>query len=426
MPTRSRTDYQSKTFTGSRYQVGTSNPSGSNTPYTQTEEVDRRYSFDAITPGFERRRNRGEIINNDATIIRGIITAPRYPLSASDRIYQISPPALGAWGDTSDDNGRTLLNWKSSDFLSSHVGLISYEMERASKFPAPSALQQTLDSLLAQCYTQAGQSDALFLVSIIEAKKTLHSASRLVSLLPRFNTWLSSFRGRSLPTLISRLSGDAARQWLEYRYGFSQLYYDFMSYKKVLESLSRTSRVRFTKRETLVSSSSSSIPDVTSTFYVERYGWTRIRKDECVAGILVQADADWIRGFQSLGISSPFSTIWEVIPWSFIIDWFVNVGDTLAAAEGWLNRNVIASWVRRSTRMHGYHSMQTIGRDYTDGNLRYVGSYQRNASAAEVITEYVRFADPRLKLLPRFRVNLNWKKFADMAALLRQSFGLLR
>jgi hypothetical protein len=41
--------------------------------------------------------------------------------------------------------------------------------------------------------------------------------------------------------------------------------------------------------------------------------------------------AHWDQTANRLGLTDPVSLLWEVIPYSFVIDWFVNVGDFLHA-----------------------------------------------------------------------------------------------
>jgi hypothetical protein len=59
--------------------------------------------------------------------------------------------------------------------------------------------------------------------------------------------------------------------------------------------------------------------------------------------MLFTYDASALKGLQgklsgllhALGVSKAASVIWEAIPFSFVVDWFVNVGDVIASVEDW-------------------------------------------------------------------------------------------
>lgn len=63
---------------------------------------------------------------------------------------------------------------------------------------------------------------------------------------------------------------------------------------------------------------------------IEHKGWMRLD--------FTQSNGPPTGTFASLGITNPFSIAWELVPWSFVADWFIPVGDWLSALDatiGW-------------------------------------------------------------------------------------------
>jgi len=50
-----------------------------------------------------------------------------------------------------------------------------------------------------------------------------------------------------------------------------------------------------------------------------------------------------------LGVTWDFSTMWEACPWSWLIDWFSNVGDFLKASRNIIPAHCIGLWLMRHT-----------------------------------------------------------------------------
>jgi hypothetical protein len=71
------------------------------------------------------------------------------------------------------------------------------------------------------------------------------------------------------------------------------------------------------------------------------YDFTRVRKIEHKAYIRLdfeQSNAPPTGTLAQLGITNPLELAWELLPWSFVADWFVPVGDYLSsldATRGW-------------------------------------------------------------------------------------------
>jgi hypothetical protein len=81
--------------------------------------------------------------------------------------------------------------------------------------------------------------------------------------------------------------------------------------------------------------------------------------------------------FQSLGLANPMTVAWEVIPFSFVVDWFVSVEQFLSSGTDWLGLGVTNAWHTQYWRSVVYKesrnpfaSPQISKRWSTAGNMR--------------------------------------------------------
>lgn len=133
------------------------------------------------------------------------------------------------------------------------------------------------------------------------------------------------------------------QQWLQYRYGIMPLVYSAEDAMKALESM-RHRRVYFTARGR---SSEQTTASATESNNVNSWSWRIDREVETVhtvnvrAGIRYYSDRDPTWGLDWENVPP---AAWEVVPFSFVADWFVNIGDYLRAITPKLGVKVVGSW----------------------------------------------------------------------------------
>lgn len=399
------------------------------TEYTtvQNTKIDNRHMVDVVTAGFKAKMAAGEIINNDLWSVSAVVEIPTY--EAWRTVTRRRQDGSLDWSCRFDEPRRNYSCWHSSDILARHIGASSYASERDAKFPVVSENTLTIigNECLAKARAKANESPALSLVSLIEAKKTLASVDRLVTAGPRLLDWARRCR-RSFTRegILRPLSKDLSSQWLEYRYGFSQLYYDMMSFKEAF--LDRPRRHRYTDTQTLYTSSTPLIQSVDSEFHNETLSIYRSREDRISAGCLIKATMPELSIISNLGLDKPLMTAWELVPFSFIVDWFLNTSDLVSAFDGRLDQQIAGTWITRRTIFTGLYSFVESGRHYEDEayHMTHSGAGNISDKCREVVTQVKRVANPILIPIPTLDVNLNWKKFADLTALLRQMLSCIR
>lgn len=195
------------------------------------------------------------------------------------------------------------------------------------------------------------------------------------------------------------------RSWLEYRYGWRILVYDLIEIDKALASLGKSKRTRFSQR---VGQSVS-------------YTWddTRI--------LLDWSSCDWyqnysynvelsLRGSVTADISpptfqfNPAVTGWEILTFSFIIDWFYRVGPWLEAMSFLvISDNYAASWGSKMIITRNGWADDVVKHPDWD-------ALELNQNSTCVLTEVLRVPSSVSKT-PYVSVNLDGFKITDLVAI---------
>lgn len=193
------------------------------------------------------------------------------------------------------------------------------------------------DHLLVEAMAEAHSPDFSGSLFAAEAVKTMHMLRHPLQALSEFVRKMQSTRSSLLRTGVS-LSEATSKTWLEYRYGWRPLMLDVKEATAALMSTQRVPGVvlRSRKSNTLSNTQNISPTMVSSNAY---YRWwvetTRELKATVKAGVRYRiADSSYSQFLStSLGLSldSVPSTIWELVPYSFVVDWFVDVGSWLRA-----------------------------------------------------------------------------------------------
>lgn len=393
---------------------------------TDTTETNKKQSSfynkmtDVSTVRFEELRNQGNIINNDMTQIKHTVLAPptqyvqtrnRWTVSGSTQTLTLSER------DTTPDNLHNGRNWLESSLIVPSVADVYASI--GTKVSASYNLANEQSIVLAAAYSAAADSKALALVTMAEAKKTLAIGEQLIESLQTFRHLVERSGGNLFmtPRGLLALSGSAANAWLMYRYGIMPLVYEVGAYVEIVGG-KNSKRVRFTSSKSYQNNLSSS-PAFTniSDYIAESRPYYRSRYDTISAGVLVTTDQS--SPLSDFGLDRVMTSAWELIPFSFVIDWFANVSDTIAAHEGRFGQRVLSSWITVDTQYMATHQVLSQGRDWQNGSTKIKGSVTRDFSVSETLSYRRRIANPPLSTLPSFDVKLNWRRFADLAALAR-------
>lgn len=143
-------------------------------------------------------------------------------------------------------------------------------------------------------------------------------------------------------------------------------------------------------------------------------------------GVFVRIDAlpqnELLTSLSALGVTNPLEIAWELVPFSFVADWFLPVGDYLSSLDAMLGYGPADCSISRLVKVD---SLFTI-----DPFFEKLGSYPhtRTYRSGKSRREYVRMSravpdSVPLPSLPRFKDPVSLGHMANALSLLTQVFG---
>lgn len=196
------------------------------------------------------------------------------------------------------------------------------------------------------------------------------------------------------PADLDRLLSAPMDTWMMYRYGITPLISDIFNMLSVVKGM-----------ETL---------PVYKTFRVRSSAFDQVVEERLYKGVLdrivtsrktvvrdvctVEFDPGTLKNLSQIGLLNPVQLTYEVIPCSFVLDWFISLGDFLASLDALVG--VKRYSFTRTTR-------STMVMDWPHGPP---GHWSTSARAIRSLT-----VSP-----PRWEPSKSWKKFVDSTILLRQ------
>lgn len=219
--------------------------------------------------------------------------------------------------------------------------------------------------------------------------------------------------------------------WLEYRYGWRLLLKDIIDSLKATYDLYNSSlKQRVTCADFAVTERTFVQPGTVNGRLGGYFGpqqWDVTVTEKCrydVKYVIYYRDNNPQLGtMQQYGITNPFLLAWELVPYSFVVDWFVPVGNLLQGLDAFLGKEFLAGTVS-----YTYDEQKT----FTFSNPMYpqwwgwgVPCYasdpisQPSTSSHRAFQRFALGSFPTQNL-PFIDVNLNYSRCADAIGLLLQ------
>lgn len=229
-------------------------------------------------------------------------------------------------------------------------------------------------------------------------------------------------RALGLTSNPSGLSRSVSSNWLAYQYGWKPLLSDV---KGAAEHLARNSfekpiRIRVKRQKTLES------PALT---WLAGNGWGgkmtvkfSSRRTTAHIGLTFKVTNDITRESQQLGITDPLTLAWELLPYSFVVDWFLPVGNFLQRLNYDSGLSFESGYTVQLTTQSGIAQNQN--------DLWWIDGYtkrQFNGTGA-VVWEHTAFdravlSDPPQAVFPSFKDPFSATHVLNALALMRVAFG---
>lgn len=365
---------------------------------------DREVAWGIDTPRFHERLRKGELLPFTDYVKHIIIESPgSYNYTLDDSTYTYDP-AIKADSVPYSYSVRGLGYGEHAAFRDAD--------ERSTKW---ALAQQALSSIYSR-----GMDALTFLA---ELRKTL---KMIVSKFRQVVTFISSYDFRVPPRWIR--NGPNIRtlnsEWLEWRYGWRILLYDLQSFAEALDMPYK--KARYKER--------AGYQQTWANTYQRSYSWSSSDGYEPYRRSFILNERVMVIGDFSVPPFrfNPFVTAYELVPYSFVLDWFFSIGRTietislLATVEGGagaIRKSVIAGFAQAITV-----ETESNGSPYVPTSYKgtYTGATYSWAGQPKLVEQYIRrqpldLLNPAL-VMPQFHMRLTPLKVVDALALILQRF----
>lgn len=295
----------------------------------------------------------------------------------------------------------------------------------------PPATSANLDALLQEAWAEANTTGLQVLVDLAERKETLELFTtfrdRYTKRARKIHEKTAIYFKGGRPRKCSRgkvadFTSTFQDVWMEKRYGWDQLVYAAEDLQQAWLNWENPREAVFVEGKagnndvvvTEIPSNNVIFQRISGNAYSfsERKRTTTLKaraKVICIAQS-VPHGALAAKGI----VINPLSTIWEIVPYSFVADWFTNVGDIFAAH--WPSAAFAGSTACVSTKWTDEVSIKaTFTRTVVDAP-QFAGQAEFSFSN----TEYSRVPRSDVPLVLEIKPKITWKRVLDATALVRR------
>jgi len=392
------------TLTGQTVLIG-------NWPINGTGPLVMKETNDIVTPDFNRRMAQGEIINNPFDSYSCDIDGPGF--SSIYHYSETNYPVVV--------QGRPYNYWKKVTGKQHYKGPSPYRLA-----VKPEACADMLDTVkdLAVTSAHAGvnQAEMQALATIAESRKTIDFFYNTLKRAFRIFKAVRKLDLRAAKGLIS--PKELEDMYMEYRYAIRPLIYDINDLTAALQ-IERAANVRQTSRGYAKDSESGqdvvgpiALVEGVTCYYTVDWSYHCSARAGVLCDIAVTADT-------TFGLTDVVETMWELLPFSFIADWFANIGETIAAWTPNMRADQLASWVTTREIFECSSQAGILTDSFTPDQYTVNHNYSITPVGYKGRETFLhRIVDPQLSVFPTLETRLDSLKILDLVIVLRSIMGL--
>lgn len=359
---------------------------------------------DVVTLDFRERIAAGEIINNPMSLFEEKTIYPQpTPYFRSMLKSYYSGTKKVVTGD----------QWNGSHPMS--VALLGSLLAPGLNPDRAAEISSLKQQAIAAAHSNASSDEISLLMVAGEGRETVES---IKSILLRVYKIARAARRADLRYLKKQMSfKELSDRYMELRYALRPLAYDAVGTVNAWNTSTDEAEKRMTFRgyKTHSYEESDTIPYTSwnATGTIRRTGTieTVIR-----AGVLTDVK---ISGLSVWGLDKFFETGLELIPFSFILGWFVNIGDTLASWTPKAGIRKLASWVTIESLATMTNTLVDI-KNLPNSSFNEANDFSWSGSYTRTERWKTREVDPVRAVLPTVTVKLDVLKLIDLTLILRQ------
>jgi hypothetical protein len=372
---------------------------------------------DVVSKEFEKRINNGEIINN--------------PMSSTMIIFEPAKPEAVCRKEIKTTDNFVNVGGYSFEgtfpFLNSDMG---------NGLGIPGSYADQVATLKARAITRAHANASSAEISILmvaaEGRKTIASITETLARVAKLAKQLkrldlqsatqttASFRRslRNYKKIAKRSGASLAADYMSVRYALRPLVIDVQNSLKALEKSEHYGKSRATARG--FERASDEWNDVIAgtesdgTYLYDLRRKTRVTTD-IRAGVLTDID---VSAMSNWGMDQILETAWEIVPFSFVIDWFLNVGQTIAAWAPSAGITELASWVTVIQTETYNIDAENFSNVYAPSNT-VADQFDWSGHNKVTVIRKTRTIEPNLAILPSFKNRMDPLKTLDLAIILK-------
>lgn len=140
---------------------------------------------------------------------------------------------------------------------------------------------------------------------------------------------------------LHRRTGEVSDKWLEWRYAVQPLMYDMDDMMKALYGARNRNLIR-----RVAGGATGRYLNVIRDPYT---GQMQLSEWQDRAVVYYQVNPD-VEAFRRLGLINPLAALWELTPLSFVVDWFIPIGNYVGNLDTMFGVSVLSSTSSRSVR----------------------------------------------------------------------------
>lgn len=270
----------------------------------------------------------------------------------------------------------------------------------------PSLVTASEMSLLMQLYADVNKGSLMTGEFLSDMGKTVGMLTHPFKSASKLAWKMAEYSRRNAKKTAASAILAANNSWLEYRYGWSPIIHDVQTVIKEAHNVrERGRRCQVARAGNSDSFSKTQTWAGTGPTTSVSGSLTVAKKAKCDVGVIfescAQSSSDSLNSILGLRLRDVPATAWEVIPYSFVVDWFLPIGTWIQAITPVPGVTIKGTWITKTTLTETQRSGQI---DYSWNKGWQDPAAWKGSFGSEKITDfsYTRITNPILAFTPKF------------------------